>query len=194
MRVVPATLVVLVLAASAATVDATPADAFCSVFNRRPCMPSGCSVYQRRPCLPQYEFWIGQDLRLTVESGAASGQATAPAADIPDHQLHSLRDMFAALRGCWVPPPQDEAKPGMQMSVRFAFKRNGEIIAEPRVTYTTPDATTETRERYRKAIAAALERCTPLPFSDGLAGAVAGRPIAIRFVDNRTLEQQKEQP
>jgi hypothetical protein len=35
------------------------------------------------------------------------------------------------------------------------------------------------------AITAALERCTPLPFTDGLGGAVAGRPIAIRFVDNR---------
>ena len=31
----------------------------------------------------------------------------------------------------------------------------------------------------------ALERCTPLHFSEGLGNAVAGRPIAIRFVDNR---------
>ena len=27
--------------------------------------------------------------------------------------------------------------------------------------------------------------CTPLRFTEGLGGAVAGRPIAIRFVDNR---------
>ena len=31
------------------------------------------------------------------------------------------------------------------------------------------------------------ERCTPLHFSKGMAGAVAGRPIAIRYVDERTL-------
>jgi hypothetical protein len=41
---------------------------------------------------------------------------------------------------------------------------------------------------YREAIDAALQRCTPLHFSAGMAGAVAGRPIAIRFVDERTTD------
>lgn len=82
----------------------------------------------------------------------------------------------------------------MQMSVRFALKRSGEVIAAPRVTYTTPDAPPEVRALYRKAIAAALERCTPMAFSTGLGGAVAGRPIAIRFVDNRTVKGLNEQP
>jgi hypothetical protein len=76
----------------------------------------------------------------------------------------------------------------MQMSVRFAFKRSGDIIATPRVTYASQGASPETREVYLRAISAALERCTPLHFSEGLGNAVAGRPIAIRFVDNR--EQQ----
>ncbi len=34
---------------------------------------------------------------------------------------------------------------------------------------------------------AALARDTPLHCSDGIGGAVAGRPIAIRFVDDRTI-------
>jgi hypothetical protein len=93
--------------------------------------------------------------------------------------------MFDALRHCWVPPPREDARPGMQMSVRFSFKRTGEIIGTPRVTYVSPDAPPEARESYRNAITAALDRCTPLPLSQGLGGAVAGRPIAIRFVDNR---------
>jgi hypothetical protein len=75
----------------------------------------------------------------------------------------------------------------MQMSVRFAFKRRGEIIATPRVTYATPEISAQTRETYLHAINAALERCTPLHFTDGMAGAIAGKPIAIRFVDNRDL-------
>lgn len=40
------------------------------------------------------------------------------------------------------------------------------------------------------ALDAALKRCTPLNFSPGMAGAVAGRPIAIRFVDDRTIDNQ----
>jgi len=69
--------------------------------------------------------------------------------------------------------------------VRFAFRRSGEIIATPRVTYATPGIPPQTRETYLHAITAALERCTPLRFTAGLGRAVAGRPIAIRFVDNR---------
>ena len=56
--------------------------------------------------------------------------------------------MFDALRACWAPPGKDEARPGMQMSVRFAFKRSGEIIATPRVTYASPGVPPETRENY----------------------------------------------
>jgi hypothetical protein len=55
------------------------------------------------------------------------------------------------------------------------------------VTYATPGVPSATREVYLHAIMASLERCTPLHFSAGLGGAVVGRPIAIRFVDNREL-------
>lgn len=43
------------------------------------------------------------------------------------------------------------------------------------------------RNTYRDAVDAAMKRCTPLHFSKSMAGAVAGRPIAIRFVDERTV-------
>jgi len=78
----------------------------------------------------------------------------------------------------------------MQMSVRFAFKRNGEIIGTPRVTYATPGTPREVRDAYHQAITAALERCTPLPFTSAMGGAIAGRPIAIRYVDNRTTQSE----
>jgi hypothetical protein len=98
--------------------------------------------------------------------------------------------MFAALRECWVPPPKDEARHGMEYTIRFAFKRDGEVIAPPRMTYVSHDAPAEVRTLYRDAIDAALKRCTPLHFSEGMGGAVAGRPIAIRFVDDRTIEKE----
>jgi hypothetical protein len=173
---------------TAAVSAAVPAGAACSVFSRVPCFPTVCSVFVRRNCIPYSTYWIGQDLRLTIESTSA-GQRPASAdlaeAGSGDHKLDTLRDMFDALRACWIPPAKEEARSGMQMSVRFAFKRSGDIIATPRVTYASQGAAPETREAYLHAITAALERCTPLPFSEGLGNAVAGRPIAIRFVDNR---------
>ena len=76
------------------------------------------------------------------------------------------------------------------MSVRFSFKRTGEIIASPRVTYATAGVPGDTRDAYLKAINASLSACTPLKFTGGLGGALAGRPIAIRYVDNRDLGRQ----
>jgi hypothetical protein len=193
MRPVHALLVLPVLAFG---IDTGPARAQaalgvpCSVFARHPCAPTVCSVFRRRPCMPGIEYPFGETLQLTITT--SSDQASARSAgDDPDrddseHKLNTIRDLFAALRGCWVPPPEDEARPGMQMSVRLSFKRSGEIIGTPRVTYVTPGAPPDARDLYRNAITAALERCTPLPFTNGLGGAIAGRPIAIRYVDNRT--------
>ena len=73
----------------------------------------------------------------------------------------------------------------MQMSVRLSFNRSGQMIGTPRLTYASANAPPAARDIYRDAIMAALTRCTPLPFTAGLGGALAGRPIAIRFVDNR---------
>jgi hypothetical protein len=105
-----------------------------------------------------------------------------------EQKLDTIASVFAALRECWVPPSEDEARPGMQMSVRFSFNRNGQIIGTPRTTYVTPNTPHEARETYRNAVTASLERCSPMPFSKGLGGAIAGRPIAIRFVDNRNRQ------
>jgi hypothetical protein len=177
----------------------TPAAAFCSVFDKQPCTPTFCSVFRRGPCIPEFDPPIGQDLRLTIETPTVAAadvrQSNDPSqsSDTGDaeRKLDSIRDLFVALRGCWVPPPAEQAREGMQMSVRLSFKRSGEIIGSPRVTYTTPDAPRELRDSYHDAITAALGRCTPLPFTAGMGGAIAGRPINIRFVDNR---EQKEHP
>jgi hypothetical protein len=104
-----------------------------------------------------------------------------------DKSLDSIREMYAALRACWTPPPKDEARHGMEYTIRFAFRRDGQITAPPRRTYSSHEAPDEVRDTYRDAVGAALKRCTPLHFSRGMAGAMAGRPIAIRFVDERTL-------
>jgi len=175
------------LAIVTAAGSATPAGAVCSVFDKKPCAPTVCSVFQRRPCAPEFDPPIGQDLRLTIESGSAPATTVAHerSDDGAAYKLDTLRELFAALRGCWVPPPAAESRQGMQMSVRLSFKRSGEIIGTPRVTYATPDTPREVRDLYHQAITAALERCTPMPFTTGLGGAVAGRPIAIRYVDNR---------
>jgi hypothetical protein len=160
----------------------------CSVLSPHPCHPTFCSVFSRFPCQPDIPYPFGQNLQLTIHSRAAEPTPVAAAApednkDAP--RLNTIRDMFAALRACWVPPAKGDSRAGTQMSVRLSFKRNGEPVGPPRVTYVTPGTAADVRKTYLDAITAALERCTPLPFSRGLGGALAGRPIAIRFIDDR---------
>jgi hypothetical protein len=185
--------------ASAPAAAQTP-QSECSVLSGHPCHPSFCSVFHRGPCLPYYLPPIGEDLRLTVVSTDDNDPAAQPPAasdsggdsdKAPEEKpLDSISAMYAALRACWVPPPKDAARHGMEYTIRFAFKRDGEILAPPRVTYASHDAPAGgVRDIYRDAVNAALARCTPLNFSKGMSGAVAGRPIAIRFVDNRTTDK-----
>jgi hypothetical protein len=175
-----------------------PARAPCSVLSGHPCHPSFCGVFHRGPCFPYDLPALGEALRLTIVStddndptGKPVGGGDANAGDREgsedDHALDTIRDMFATLRACWVPPPKDAARHGMEYTIRFAFKRDGQMIAPPRMTYSSHDAPADVRNLYRDAVNAALNRCTPLHFSEGMGDAVAGRPIAIRFVDDRTI-------
>ncbi|MEZ5819857.1 MAG: hypothetical protein AB7I42_03355 [Bradyrhizobium sp.] len=157
----------------------------CSVLDGRPCTPSHCSLLDHGPCIPEIDYPYGQDLRLTVQS--VPPERDAAKYRRPDHDLGTIADLFAALRACWSPPPEAAAREGMQMSVRFSFRRTGEMIAAPRMTFATAGASSDTRATYLKAINASLDACLPLKFTDGLGGALAGRPIAIRYVDNRAL-------
>jgi hypothetical protein len=172
-------------------IDATPfSHAPCSVLSGQPCTPTFCSVFHRGPCIPEIDYPYGENLQLTIESVPSHDDAAKY--QKPDHDLDTIGDLFAQLRSCWSPPPAESAHEGMQMSVRFSFKRSGEIIASPRMTFATAGMPADVRDTYLKAIYASLDACKPLKFTDGLGGALAGRPIAIRYVDNRELGKQTE--
>jgi hypothetical protein len=186
---------------AAATADARPrhqinptpfSHAPCSVLDGQPCTPSFCSVFNHGPCIPEIDYPYGENLQLTIQSVPPHDDTAKY--QKPDHDLDTIGDLFAALRSCWTPPPADSAREGMQMSVRFSFKRSGEMIGAPRLTYATEGVSAGTRATYLKAINASLDACVPLKFTGGLGGALAGRPIAIRYVDNRELGQQSATP
>jgi len=103
--------------------------------------------------------------------------------------LNTIQDVVAALRACWLPPPIERAKPGMEISVRFSFNVAGEIIDQPRFTYATAGVSPAMKEIYQRAVMAALRRCTPLPFTAALGSALAGRPFSIRFIDDRKIQR-----
>ncbi len=165
--------------------DAVPfSHAPCSVLDGPPCAPYTCSLLDHNgPCIPEIDYPIGQNLQITVMSKPPDDRPDWYRK--PDHDLDTLGDLFAALRSCWTPPARDVARAGMQISVMFSFNRGGRPIAPPRMTFASPDASKETRDTYLKAIDDSLNGCLPLKLTNALGGAIAGRPIMIRYVDNR---------
>ena len=66
---------------------------------------------------------------------AIAGLAAEAAGQTPHVPLNTLRDLGAALRACWVPPPLDQSRAGMQITVQMSFRRNGELFGQPRITF-----------------------------------------------------------
>ena len=164
----------------------------CSVLDGQPCTPTFCSVFNHGPCIPEIDYPYGENLQLTIQTVPKPDDA--PKYQKPDHDLDSIGDLFAQLRSCWTPPQADSAKEGMQMTVRFSFKRSGDMIGPPRITFATAGAPVDVRDTYLKAINASLGACVPLKFTENLGGALAGRPIAVRYVDNRELDKKSATP
>ncbi|PJO49337.1 hypothetical protein CQ054_22475 [Ochrobactrum sp. MYb29] len=92
--------------------------------------------------------------------------------------VNSIDEMFDALFACWEPPA---GTAGLAMTLRFSLRRDGTLIGEPRVTYKGKLNGDERSKAFEASILDALEQALPVPFTKGMAGAIAGRPMALLF-------------
>ena len=121
--------------------------------------------------------WFVAALLLPLWAGSAQGQP---------ERLDTIRDVFAKLHSCWKPPPASRANP-IDITVVVSFNREGAISGRPKITHESEQASDNDRLIYRVAVMEALQRCTPLPFTEALGGAIAGRPLAIPFRTRKKL-------
>src|SRR5262249_33628782 len=125
---------------------------------------------------------LGAMMAATI--GSAAGQSSRK---LHFPVLNTLADVARALETCWEAnePPLAQSRPGMNVTGMLNFNRTGESFGEPRFTYITPEAKPETKALYQRAVVAALDACTPLPFSPALGNALAGIPKIMPFIDRR---------
>ncbi len=114
--------------------------------------------------------------------GTIRPQSDAPAV----RRVNTMRDVFKALEACWRPPSADSFS-GQELTVRISFKRSGEVLGRPLVTYYKAGPHGNQREPFSRSIHEAFERCTPLPFTESFGAAIAGRIFAFRFIDARPM-------
>jgi hypothetical protein len=116
-----------------------------------------------------------------VQRNAAPGKSA--------RELNTLKDIYTAVRRCYRPPSLDQSFPGMRITVQFAYTRTGDLFRKPHILFETDGISPQHQSAYRAAVAAALVLCSHLPFSESLGNAVAGRILAIQFVDERNLKR-----
>jgi hypothetical protein len=171
------------------------AHAVCSVLSRHPCTPYVGSVLRHHPftpyscgvfsgpCSPEVVLMVGRVPVFRVE-----GHTDPPVPIDHDHLLDQLSEIGPLLSKCLVLPPHDAAQAGMELALRFAFKRNGALVADPLFTYTTRDAPENVKTAYHTAALEMLRRCTPLPVTDRFGSALAGRPVVVAIRETRDLK------
>ena len=117
--------------------------------------------------------------------------SSLPGAEAQPGRVDSIKEAYARFGRCWKPPPASRAN-AIDITVIVSFDRAGEILGRPRITYESEPATDNDRLLYRIAVMEALQRCTPMPFTESMAGAIAGRPFAIRFHHRKHPPQPTE--
>jgi hypothetical protein len=131
----------------------------------------------RRPGCAVASAWV---LASFVVAGAPPSQA----------QVIDRIDAIAPyMDDCVVRALQGQGFEGRDLTLRFAFRRNGTIIGDPAITYSRPPRTEPEQMRFIAALRAALKRCAPLPFSNQLGAVIAGKIFTFRY----TLTTEKDQ-
>jgi hypothetical protein len=194
----------LILCAASAALVTTPdqARAACSVLSRHPCTPGFgsvlshhpytpgfCGVYSGPNCTPEPLPPLNQVPVLKVEGHV--GPSEPLDRDRPADRIDELGPLLSQ---CLELPRDEDARAGMRVTLKLAFKRNGDLLAAPRFTYTTHEATQEVKAAYHDAALDMLKRCAPLPITDGLGAAIAGRPFVVAILDTRKQQDEEKKP
>lgn len=101
-------------------------------------------------------------------------------------RINRISEVFAAIQACWH-PPAGSGYSGQEITLRMSFKRNGEVLGQPRITYYRARTVPDQREPFTRSVREAFVRCTPLPVTESLGRAIAGRIFTFRFIDAQPM-------
>ena len=100
-------------------------------------------------------------------------------------RIDNVRQVFAAISSCWRLARKEAT--GQQMTLRMSFKRSGEVLGKPRITYYEGTPGSAASRDFTDSVRAAFRACVPLPFTESFGAAVASRPFTFRFIDERRV-------
>ncbi len=121
-------------------------------------------------------FTVAMALALPGTSALASEQACGKS-----DPIYSTREIGSALLACWNRPAGAEE---MGVTLRFALRRDGTVIALPRVTFRTPGGDRVIKEAFVSSALETVNKAVPLAIAPELGEIIAGKPLTVVFSDS----------
>lgn len=118
---------------------------------------------------------------LTAAPIAAALLLALPTA-VQAEPASTLQGMWAALGACSGKAKIPAEAVGSEVTVLLTMKRDGSLLGQPRITHSRLVGDETSQKDYLASVLGALAACFPLQITDGLGGAVAGRPLRYRIV------------
>jgi hypothetical protein len=110
---------------------------------------------------------------------AALALLLAMSSEAKSAPANSLRELYAALGECVKAPV---GAPGSEITVVFSLKRNGSLFGKPRISHAKLLGDANAQRDFVASVLAGFNRCLPVSITEGLGGAVAGRPMSFRVI------------
>ena len=96
--------------------------------------------------------------------------------------LETLQSVGNYLFRCMDEHGLDHGRAGREVTLRMSLRRDGYLVGPPRITYLRTIQSEEERDHFVQSLLLALKACLPMPITPSLGGAIAGNPLAIRFL------------
>ncbi|MGX5800100.1 hypothetical protein ACWGS9_02525 [Bradyrhizobium sp. Arg314] len=114
---------------------------------------------------------------VLVNAGCGQARAQERACGSRD-PVNSIAEISAAIYACWQPPP---GTGGLSLTLRFSLRRDGTLIGKPRATFSKLGPDDSLNRAFVASVLEALEKALPVPFTDSMGGAIAGRMLSPLF-------------
>jgi hypothetical protein len=117
---------------------------------------------------------------LPPAAGLVLGLAVAPVPAARSEPAATLQALWAALGTCTARARFALEASGSEVTVLFTLRRDGSLQGQPRITHSRLVGDAASQRDFVAGALAALAACFPVPITEGLGGAIAGRPIRYR--------------
>ncbi|WP_246696791.1 hypothetical protein [Methylobacterium planeticum] len=110
------------------------------------------------------------------------GTVVVPLSERPAVAADTLPELFLVLVACWTAPTGLERLEDVQITARMSLRQDGTLVGPPRITFAAGAPTAGSRNLLVRVTLGAIRRCMPAHITPALGRAIAGRPLALRFI------------